>query len=397
MQIRDYEKDKDLIRQVVLSPNYTEKLVAIAHREEVILSIDLDDVEKIDANLCDAILNNTKRYVQLFCTVVDEVLPDFKVNQVIQKDTLDVYINHRLQSEKLLHQSEDNEQVIISKYPPEIMRRYELYFKPPAFQKPIPVRHVKSRDIGKLVTISGVVTRCTEVKPKLIVATYTCDSCAAETYQPIGSQSFMPLERCQSEECKANRVNGRLSLQTRGSKFLKFQEIRIQEHSRDVPIGNIPRSINVLCQGEMTRLTLPGEHVNVTGIFLPIARSGFRQMMGGLLADTYLEAQRVIVTNKTEDEEEDMTDEEFLEIMERENITIDRLASSIAPEIYGHLDLKKALLCLLVGGVDKVANGMKIRGAINICLMGDPGVAKSQLLGFIGTFYYGGYKDNNFL
>lgn len=60
-----------------------------------------------------------------------------------------------------------------------------------------------------------------------------------------------------------------------------------------------------------------------------------------------------------------------------------KLAMSLAPEIYGHLDVKKALLLLLVGGVDRNEDGMKIRGNINICLMGDPGVAKSQLLGYI--------------
>lgn len=59
----------------------------------------------------------------------------------------------------------------------------------------------------------------------------------------------------------------------------------------------------------------------------------------------------------------------------------DRLAASIAPEIYGHVDIKKALLLMLVGGVTRnMGDGMRIRGDINICLMGDPGVAKSQLL-----------------
>lgn len=88
--------------------------------------------------------------------------------------------------------------------------------------------------------------------------------------------------------------------------------------------------------------------------------------------------------NKTEDDElgaEDLTEEEIKQIAEQD--FYDKLATSIAPEIFGHEDVKKALLLLLVGGVDCNPNGMKIRGSINICLMGDPGVAKSQLLSYI--------------
>lgn len=139
----------------------------------------------------------------------------------------------------------------------------------------------------------------------------------------------------------------------------------------------------------MTRLVFPGDHVAITGIFLPSLKSGYRQIAGGLISDTYLDAHKIVKMNKNEEsaleteEEECLTQEETQEfLLSGENI-YSKLASSIAPEIYGHEDLKKALLLLLVGGVDRSPAGMKIRGNVNICMFGDPGVAKSQLLGFI--------------
>lgn len=85
-------------------------------------------------------------------------------------------------------------------------------------------------DIGQLVTARGIVTRCTEVRPLMVVATYTCDQCGAETYQTIQSMSFMPEQVCPSDDCRVNKSGGRLYQQTKGSKFIKFQEIKIQEH-----------------------------------------------------------------------------------------------------------------------------------------------------------------------
>ena len=66
----------------------------------------------------------------------------------------------------------------------------EVYFKAPSSQKYLPVRSVKAHHIGKLVQVRGIVTRCTEVKPMLQVATYTCDQCGAETYQPVSNIKF---------------------------------------------------------------------------------------------------------------------------------------------------------------------------------------------------------------
>lgn len=106
----------------------------------------------------------------------------------------------------------------------------EIAFKPLSIDKAYSIRDIKAEHIGRLVTVRGIVTRCTEVKPMMVVATYTCDRCGAETYQPVNSMSFMPVTDCPSDDCRVNKAGGRLYLQTRGSKFVKFQELRIQEH-----------------------------------------------------------------------------------------------------------------------------------------------------------------------
>lgn len=219
----------------------------------------------------------------------------------------------------------------------------------------------------------------------MVCATYTCDQCGAETYQTVQSLAFKPLDTCESDDCKVNKAGGRLYMQTKGSKFVKFQEIKLQEHSDQVPVGHIPRSLTIYCRGETTRQCLPGDHVIVTGIFLPLAKTGFNPSAGGgLLSETFIEAHKVTTLTNMQslnDASRELTQEELESFTGDDFYT--KLACSIAPEIYGLEDVKKALLLLLVGGPDKKKGDIKIRGSINICLMGDPGVAKSQLLGFI--------------
>ncbi|NXJ72968.1 MCM7 factor, partial [Rostratula benghalensis] len=355
----------------------------LAHRERTALFVALDEVGEEDPELAEAVCDNAKRYSRLFADAIQELLPLYKEREVSHKDVLDVYIEHRLLLEQRGREGGEARS-LQNQYPPELLRRFELYFKPPSTAKARVVRDVKANCIGKLVTVRGVVTRVTEVKPMMVVATYSCDQCGAETYQPIQATTFMPLLMCPSRECQTNRSGGRLYLQSRGSKFVKFQELKIQEHTDQVPVGHLPRSMTVTVTGENTRLAQPGDHVSVTGVFLPLLRTGFRQVAQGLLSETYLEAHCIVKMNKSEEEEAgagDLSEEELRQITEED--FYNKLAASIAPEIYGHEDVKKALLLLLVGGVERNPHGMKIRGNINICLMGDPGVAKSQLLSYI--------------
>ncbi|XP_076762874.1 minichromosome maintenance 7 [Xylocopa sonorina] len=363
---------------------YRKQLTDIAHREQVDLTIELDDLHEFDDELAASVAENSRRYVNLLLDLIQEMLPDFKERHVPSKDALDVYIEHRLLMEsRNRHLGEQRDPR--NKYAPELMRRFEVYFKNFDTAKEYSVRDIKASKIGKLVTVRGIVSRCSDVMPLLVVATYTCDQCGAETFQPVHSLKYMPLRTCPSEDCRLNKSGGVLEMQTRGSKFVKFQELKIQEHSDQVPVGHIPRTLTVYCRGETTRKCLPGDHVLITGIFLPIIKSGFTARVGAaLLNETYLDAHRIVCLSNSQTTDENYTDLTEAEMsLLTENDFYDKLAHSIAPEIYGLEDVKKALLLLLVGGTDKHRDDIKIRGNINICLMGDPGVAKSQLLSFI--------------
>lgn len=92
------------------------------------------------------------------------------------------------------------------------------------------VREVRGSNLGKLITVRGIVTRVSEVKPLLLVNAYTCDVCGAETFQDISNKQFNPIVDCQNEqECKRNGIRGSLHMQTRACRFSPFQEVKIQE------------------------------------------------------------------------------------------------------------------------------------------------------------------------
>ena len=278
-------------------------------------------------------------------------------------------------------------------FPAELTRRYTLTFKPVTpsgssserNQKALAVRNVRGEHLGHLITVRGITTRVSDVKPAIQVNAYTCDRCGSEIFQPITTKQFTPMQECPSPECKRNNSKGQLFLSTRASKFLPFQEVKIQEMADQVPVGHIPRTLTIHCHGTLTRQINPGDVVDVAGIFLPTPYTGFKAIRAGLLTDTYLEAQYVNQHKKAYDDLViDARTFRRIEQYKSSGHMYEYLSRSIAPEIYGHLDVKKALLLLLIGGVTKeIGDGMKIRGDINICLMGDPGVAKSQLLKYI--------------
>lgn len=158
---------------------YAVQLTRLAHREQVGIIIDLDDLADYNESLAEAIQQNTRRYVQFFANVIQELLPTYKERDVVAKDSLDVYIEHRMLMEsRTRNQMEQRD--IRNQFPPELMRRFEISFKSQTLSKAVSVREIKAEHIGSLMTVRGIVTRCTEVKPMMVVATYTCDRCGGK-------------------------------------------------------------------------------------------------------------------------------------------------------------------------------------------------------------------------
>lgn len=106
-----------------------------------------------------------------------------------------------------------------------------LYIKPYStiLHAPQAVREIKGAQLGKLITVRGITTRVSDVKPHVLVNAYSCDSCGEETFQEITSRTFLPLSDCPTAACLIDRVKGTLVMQTRASKFVPFQEMKIQE------------------------------------------------------------------------------------------------------------------------------------------------------------------------
>src|SRR3990167_9173457 len=251
-EVDDIPDDDDTAATIF---KYKILLQKIADRKISSLSILLDDL--IDwsdqgRELAKKIKKNTVRYLEITYKVVDQILPAPSFESVIHNDVVDVLIQQRQRVQESQHHNQENNappvnqaagggenpaaptrthqrDVDTTNLPKALERRYQLYFTARDYIDTHPLRNVKAKQIGHLVKIQGIVTRLSEVKPLITIATYTCQECGFENYQEIKSREFMPLKQCTSRVCKQKKGKGPLELQTRGSKFIKFQELKIQE------------------------------------------------------------------------------------------------------------------------------------------------------------------------
>ncbi|GLC33654.1 Mcm2-7 hexameric complex component [Pleodorina starrii] len=382
---------------------YMQQLQEIANRRSKVLAISLDDVEAFflevqpqQPGFVAEIERNTRMYQKLMAEAADRLMPPPDVNAAnVKKDVYDILSEHRKIMDGQMRANEARETgqgrggaapgTVRGGCPDILLRRFDMYFLPRTKMPALPMRSVRATHLGHLVRVRGIVTHVTDVKPLVSVVAYTDPETGYEVYQEVTGRTFRPLDNDTKERAKVNRKMQPV-METRGSKFVKFQEARLQELAEEVPEGATPRTLSVHLMGEVTRSMKPGDDVTITGIFLPEQYTGFRAMRAGLLMSTYLEAHTVVQSKRQYGSAFELSEAEVAAIEElgESGDVYGRLARSIAPEIFGMEDVKKALLLMMVGGQTRVfPDGLKLRGDVHVCLMGDPGVAKSQLLKYV--------------
>lgn len=130
------------------------------------------------------------------------------------------------------------------------------------------VRHLRpSNDLGHLLSISGTVTRTSEVRPELSLATFICEECRNAISNVEQTFRYTEPMQCPNATCN-NRQAWRLDI--RQSTFVDWQKVRVQENSSEIPTGSMPRTIDVILRGEMVDRAKAGEKCIFTGALIVV-------------------------------------------------------------------------------------------------------------------------------
>ncbi|KAI9141782.1 MCM2/3/5 family-domain-containing protein [Paraphysoderma sedebokerense] len=256
-----------------------------------------------------------------------------------------------------------------------------------------PIRDLNAQYVSKLIRVAGIIIAASTPSAKATHVHLMCKGCRHVKALPVnGGFSGVQFPRI----CDAPAVPGvekdcgmdpYIIIHDK-CKFVDQQTLKLQEAPDMVPVGELPRHMVMSADRWLTNKVVPGTRVTVMGIYEVFSTKSDKSSAGVGSRVAYLRivgleldqdnAARGGRRTFTEEEEE-----EYIHMARQPNF-YELFAHSIAPSIYGSSDVKKAIACLLLGGSRKILpDGMRLRGDINVLLLGDPGVAKSQLLKFV--------------
>lgn len=262
---------------------------------------------------------------------------------------------------------------------------------------PCAVRSLKSEQMSHLVKIPGIVIAASSIRAKATRISIQCRSCRNFMNNiPVkpGLEGYALPRKCPTDQ--AGRPKCPIDpfyIVPDKCRCVDFQILKLQEAPEAVPNGEMPRHIQMYCDRYLCERIVPGNRVSVVGIYSikksgKPGRAGPREKVNVGIRMPYVRVVGIKVDTAGPGRSSGASlapheEEEFRHLAASANI-YDTVAKSIAPSIFGCLDMKKAIACLLFGGSRKrLPDGLTRRGDVNLLMLGDPGTAKSQLLKFV--------------
>jgi replicative DNA helicase Mcm len=318
-----------------------------------------------------------------FDTYKKEIGQSIRENKrVIQVDFNDLAAFSHLLAEELLSSPEEILQILETALDDlGLIKNARVRFTNIPETQTSKIGHIRAKHLNKFISIEGIVRQASDVRPQVVNAKFECPTCGTVISVLQIEKKFREPSRC---SCGRKGMFRLIS-----KEMVDAQRIIIEESPESLMGGEQPRRLQVFLQEDlvepkMEEKTTPGARVKVIGVLkevpVPLQTGSISTRF-----DLAIEANNIIPLEETY-EEVKISEEDERQIQEiaADAKVFEKLASSIAPSIWGYDEIKKALVLQMFSGVRKVSTDRSVkRGDIHILLMGDPGVAKSVTLKFI--------------
>ncbi|KAK2853328.1 hypothetical protein FQN49_005177 [Arthroderma sp. PD_2] len=249
-------------------------------------------------------------------------------------------------------------------------------------------RTLSSSHLNRMIALEGIVTKCSLVRPKVIRSVHynpRGKSFLARTYQ---DQTMTASGSASLNVYPQQDEHGDALITEYGyCKYRDHQMISIQEMPERAPAGQLPRGVDVILDDDLVDRAKPGDRIQLVGVYRSLGNrntsSGSATFRTVVLANNIIHLASKSGGGIVQPTITDTDVRNINKLAKKKNI-FDLLSQSLAPSIYGHDYIKRAILLMLLGGMEKnLDNGTHLRGDINILMVGDPSTAKSQLLRFV--------------
>ncbi|KAK2462004.1 hypothetical protein APHAL10511_006467 [Amanita phalloides] len=332
--------------------NYEEEIASMLQAKRTRLVVNIDDLRDYDRELADGLLKQPIEYLSALEDAVNRLVNAAQGN--FEKRDTDI-------------------------------KAYRVGLSGSFGYHHVSPRTLQALHLNKMISLEGIITRCSLVRPKMVRSVHYCP----ET-RLFHSRDYRDALTTLSNEPPTSSITPQTDddghqLQTEFGHcvFQDHQRISIQEMPERAPAGQLPRSTDVILEGDLVDKCKPGDRIQLVGIYRSVGGGANGTFKSLILANNINLLSSKVGGGIAQAPLTDTDIRSINQLAKRSDI-FSLLSSSLAPSIYGHDFIKKAILLLLLGGAEKnLANGTHIRGDINLLMVGDPSTAKSQLLRFV--------------